>query len=117
MMNDSSITLQGLPEPVRLRLGDKETELRATDVVCVNLRLRTKAGELITRKRQCLIWDVPSDEIILGSDLLEALGIEPKTALDALRTKEVCRALEIEDNGNREEDSEDLILVMDNKDI
>ena len=119
MLNDPSITLHRLPEPVRLRLGDKETELRATDFVCVNLRLRTKAGELITRKRQCLIWDVPSDEIILGSDLLEELGIEPKTALDALilRTKEVCRVLEDEENGNHEENSEDLFLVMDNKDI
>jgi hypothetical protein len=119
VLNDPSITLQRLPEPVRLRLGDKETELMATDFVCVNLRLRTKAGELITRNRQCLIWDVPSDEIILGSDLLEELGVEPKTALDALilRTKEVCRVLEDEENGNHEEDSQDLILVMDTKDI
>jgi hypothetical protein len=46
MLNDPSITLQALSEPVRLRLGDQETELRATHFVCVNLRLRTKAGEL-----------------------------------------------------------------------
>ena len=82
--NDPIITLQKLTEPVRLRLGDNSSIVEATDFVCVTLRLRTKAGDLITRKRQCLIWDVPSDEIILGSDLLEELGIEPKTALDAL---------------------------------
>jgi len=78
MNNDPSITLQKLHEPVRLRLGDNQSEIWSTDYVCVNLRLRTKAGGLMTRRRKCLIWDVPSDEIILGSDLLEELGVEPK---------------------------------------
>jgi hypothetical protein len=52
--------------------------------VTVDIRLKTKAGELIIRKRRCLIWDVPSDEIILGGDLLKQLGIDPKKALDTL---------------------------------
>ena len=47
-------------------------------------RAAHKPGEIVTRQRKCLIWDVPSDEIILGGDLLTELGIEPKTALDAL---------------------------------
>src|SRR5689334_18444145 len=81
MRNDPWIVPEKLQEPIGLRLGDNKTE--ATQCVRLDIGLRTKAGEIATRQRRCLIWDVPSDEIILGGDLTE-LGIEPKTALDAL---------------------------------
>ena len=48
------------------------------------MEVLTKSGEIVSRQRMFLIWDVPSDEIILGGELLTELGIEPKTALDAL---------------------------------
>ena len=96
-------------KPVRLTLGDHKTEILDTDFVCVNLRLRTKADELITRRRQCVIWDVPSEKIILGSDLLETLGIEPKSALDALilTKKNQGPAIEGEENKETCNDSDD----------
>ena len=84
MKNDPSITAERLKEPIRLRLGDSRTEVEATECVRLDIGLRTRAGEIVSRQRKCLIWDVPSDEIILGGDLLTELGIEPKTALDAL---------------------------------
>ena len=84
MRNDPSIVAERLREPIRLRLGDNQTEVEATECVRLDIGLRTKAGEIVTRQRKCLIWDVPSDEIILGCGLLAELGIEPKTALDAL---------------------------------
>ena len=109
MQNDPTVMLLKLPKPVRLTLGDHKTEILATDFVCVNLRLRTKAGELITRRRQCVIWDVPSEEIILGSDLLEALGLEPKSALDALilTKKNQGPVIECEENKETCNDSDD----------
>ena len=70
--------------PVRLRLGDNETEVNATEAITAVIRLRTKVGELITRKHRCLIWEVPSDEIILGGDFLKQLGIDPESALETL---------------------------------
>jgi hypothetical protein len=80
----SDLKIEKLDPPVKLRLGGNETEVESTDAVTADIRLKTKAGELITRKNRCLIWDVPSDEIILGGDLLKQLGIDPHTALDTL---------------------------------
>jgi hypothetical protein len=80
MEKDPTIERETMSEPVTLRLGDNVTEVLATEAVTVDLCLRTCAGEVV----MWLIWDVPSDEIILGSNLLKELGIEPKTALDVL---------------------------------
>jgi len=118
MNNDPSITLQRLHEPVRLRLGDNQSEIWSTDYVCVNLRLRTKAGGLMTRRRKCLIWDVPSDEIILGSDLLEELGVEPKNALDALILKKKSVSQKNDDTDERHtEESVDFVQILSNQNI
>ena len=83
-MRNSDIKIEVLDPPVKLRLGDNETEIEATEAITVVIRLKTKVGELITRKRRCLIWDVPSDEIILGGDFLKQLGIDPESALETL---------------------------------
>ena len=81
---DPTIRTERLKEPIRLRLGDNRTEVEATECVRLDIRLRIKAGKIVTRQRKCLIWDVPSEEIVLGGDLLRELGIEPTTALAAL---------------------------------
>lgn len=94
MRNDPAIETERLREPIRLRLGDNRTEVEATECVTLDIGLRTKAGEIITRQRKCLIWDVPSEEIILGGDLLEELGIEPKVALDALIVKKRAKTVD-----------------------
>jgi hypothetical protein len=79
MRKDPSIRTERLREPIRLRLGDNKTEVEATECVRLDIGLRTRAGEIVTRRRKCLIWDVPSDEIILGgvvdgsSDVSEAI--------------------------------------------
>ena len=69
----SDLRIEKLDSPVKLRLGDNETEVESTDVVTADIKLKTKAGELITRKNRCLIWDVHNDEIILRGDLLKQL--------------------------------------------
>ncbi|KAL2622044.1 hypothetical protein R1flu_002249 [Riccia fluitans] len=74
----SGTEIEPLDPPVRLRLGDNETEVVATEAITAVIRLKTKVGELITRKHRCLIWEVPSDEIILGGDFLKQLGIDPE---------------------------------------
>jgi hypothetical protein len=33
--------------------------IEATECVTADLRLRTKAGELITQRQKCLVWNVP----------------------------------------------------------
>ena len=83
-LKKANLNIERLDPQVKLRLDDNETEIESTDAVTADIRLKTKAGELITRKNRCLIWDVPSDEIILGGDLLKQLGIDPHTALDTL---------------------------------
>ena len=86
--------------------------------MCVNLRLRTKAGDPMTRRRKCLIWDVPSDEIILGSDLLEELGVEPKNALDALILKKKSVSQKNDDTDERHtEESVDFVPILNNQNI
>ena len=95
----SDLKIEKLDPPVKLRLGDNETEVESTDAVTADIRLKTKAGELITRKNRCLIWDVPNDEIILGGDLLKQLGIDPQTALDTLM-------IESRPNNNSEENKQ-----------
>ena len=73
-IRSNNTEVENLDPPVRLRLGDNETEVIATEAITTVIRLRTKVGELITRKHRCLIWEVPSDEIILGGDFLKQLG-------------------------------------------
>jgi len=84
MARDSKLRLEKLSSPVELRLGDHETFTTVHEVITVDLTLQTKAGELVTRKRQCLVWDVESDEILLGNELLQEIGIDPKSALEEL---------------------------------
>jgi hypothetical protein len=117
MKKDPSLRAERLKQPIRLRLGDNQTEVEATQCVRLDLGLRTRAGEIVSRQRKCLIWDVPSDEIILGGDLLRELGIEPKTALDALivRKKQKTEdARVIEDRPEQEDfeepDEEEVLL-------
>jgi hypothetical protein len=83
-IRSNDLRIEALDPPVKLRLGDNETEIEATEAITVVIRLKTKVGELITRKHRCLIWDVPSDEIILGGDFLKQLGIDPESALETL---------------------------------
>jgi hypothetical protein len=94
-----------LDPPVMLRLGDNETEVIATEAITAVIRLKTKVGELITREHRCLIWDVPSDEIILGSDFLKRLGIDPESALDTLIIEQQKETVTGDTEENRTEGS------------
>ena len=48
----------------------------------LDINLQTKAGELVVSNQPCLIWNTNRNEIFLGNDLLKAIGIDPKTALE-----------------------------------
>ncbi|KAL2622015.1 hypothetical protein R1flu_002220 [Riccia fluitans] len=93
----SGTEIEPLDPPVRLRLGDNETEIVATEAITAVIRLKKKVGELITRKHRCLIWEVPSDEIILGGDFLKQLGIDPEKEFiiedNLRRLKNFCDAI------------------------
>ena len=43
-MRDSDIKIEVLDPPVKLRLGDNETEIEATEAITVVIRLKTKIG-------------------------------------------------------------------------
>jgi hypothetical protein len=115
---DPSLKAERLEQPIRLRLGDNRTEVEASECVRLDIGLRTHAGEVITRQRKCLIWDVPSDEIMLGGELLKELGIEPKTALDELiasKRQKMDEARDIQDDLRQEhregpEDDDDVLF-------
>ncbi|XXQ36816.1 Integrase catalytic domain-containing protein [Plasmodiophora brassicae] len=84
MERDPLLTMENLQKPETFCLVDRETKHTAYHVMILDLGLTTTAGELITRRRRCLVWDIPEKEIILGERLLDDLGIHPKKALDVL---------------------------------
>ena len=84
---DPKLKLERLRTPIHLKLGDNETVASVMETIEVDLTLQTKAGELVTRKRNCLVWDVDSEEILLGNELLRDIGIDPQTALNELIRK------------------------------
>jgi hypothetical protein len=46
------------------------------------MRLRLPSGSVIVADQQFIIWDVPTDEIILGVTLMEDLRVDPLRVLD-----------------------------------
>jgi hypothetical protein len=48
-ISKANIEVEQVDPPVKLRIGDNETEIESTGAVTVNIRLKTKAGELIAR--------------------------------------------------------------------
>lgn len=83
MKMDPTIRLNNLEEKVVLKLPDG-SKAEATHEMHVDLTLQTSTGELIIRGRRCLVWDTPSEEIFIGEDLLQEIGIDPKRALEHL---------------------------------
>ena len=53
-------------------------------LVTLDLEILCQAGQLPVRNRRFLVWDVPGDEAIIGSDILQALGIDPYHAVNDL---------------------------------
>src|SRR4051812_24345933 len=66
----------------------------------------TSKGQRLIKNRRLLIWDIPSDEVILGSDILQYLGIDPYSALDQLTSKGI-------DNSNSQETTGDFLSTSD----
>lgn len=71
-IRNSNTNVETLDPPFKLQLGHNKTEVLSMETIAAIIRLRTKVSELITCRQQYLIWEVPSDEIILGGDFLSS---------------------------------------------
>ena len=76
--------LERLRSPVEIKLGDNQSTVKVWETVTLDIIILTRTGQFPVKDCRFLVWDVPGDELILGSDVLESLGIDPYRALDAL---------------------------------
>ena len=97
--NGANISLINLPTPHTITLGDKKTTVDLHKQCIVDITIQTPAGTLVVRRKPFYVWDVEDDEVILGEDLLNELGINPKAMLDEIIRKELAGAVP-EDNDN-----------------
>jgi hypothetical protein len=58
--------------------------IEVAKAIDIDMKLETKAGQLILLNQTCIIWDQLNTDFLLGNDILTTLGIDPKNALDAL---------------------------------
>ena len=79
------LLIKQLEQPALLELPNNE-QITINEMIETDLGLETKMGQLKIPKQRCLIFDQLNDEILLGNDLLTAIGIDPKRALDSLMT-------------------------------
>ena len=80
---DSEVVMSKLDPPITVELpnGSKDT---ISYEMYLDLVLQSKAGKLLVPSRRCLVWDTDSEVILLGVDLLNAIGIDPKSALESI---------------------------------
>ena len=80
---DSNATLSRLDSEVKVELPNGSNDMITYEVI-LDLVLRSKAGKLTVPSQRCLVRDINSDAILLGDDLLKAIGIDPKSALNSM---------------------------------
>jgi len=80
---DNNVVMSTLDSEVEVELPNGSSD-RITYEIILDLVLRSKAGKLMVPSRRCLVWDINSDAILLGDDLLKAIGIDPKSALNSM---------------------------------
>ena len=80
---DNNVVMSRLDSEVEVELPNGSSD-RITYEIILDLVLRSKAGKLMVPSRRCLVWDINSDAILLGDDLLKAIGIDPKSALNSM---------------------------------
>ena len=78
------LKLEKLDVPVLVKLGDNQSTIEVQEVVTLDITLITRTGQLLVKDRRFLVWNIPGDEVIIGSDILRSLCIYPYNALDAL---------------------------------
>jgi len=78
------LKLVELDQPILIKLGDNKSTVEVFETVTLDIKILTQAGRVLVTDRRFLVWDVPGDEIILGSDILQSLGIDPYNAINDL---------------------------------
>ena len=78
-----------LDQPLLIKLGDNQSTVRVFEALIIDITICTSKGQRLVKNQRLLIWDIPGDEVILGSDVLQALGIDPYSALDQLTSNGV----------------------------
>ena len=74
--------LEKLAHPILIKLGDNTSTVEVWETVTLDLEILRQAGQLPVRNRRFLVWNVPGDEAIVDSDILQALGINPYHAVN-----------------------------------
>jgi hypothetical protein len=90
MLDANHNRLEKLHTPVLIKLGDSQSTIEVSEALTVDIKILTENGQIPIQCHRFLVWDVPSEEIILGSDILQLLGIDPYLALDNLTSKPRC---------------------------
>ena len=80
---DSEVVMSKLDPPITLELPNGSKDKISYEMY-LDLVLQSKAGKLLVPSRRCLVWDTDSEVILLGVDLLNAIGIDPKSALESI---------------------------------
>jgi hypothetical protein len=83
------IQLEELDQPMLIKLGDNQSTVEVFEAFTIDITIFTSKGQRLIRNRRLLIWDIQSDEVILGSDILQSLGIDPYSALHQLTSTDV----------------------------
>ena len=83
------VKLEKLDQPILIKLGDNQSTVEVCETLTLDITIYTPNGQKPIKNRRFLIWDIPSDEVILGSDILQSLGIDPYIALNQLTSKAV----------------------------
>ena len=76
--------LEKLDQPILIQLGDGTSRVEVWETVTLDFEIVCLTGQLAIRNRRFLIWNVSGNEVILGSDILQILGIDSYKAINAL---------------------------------
>jgi hypothetical protein len=80
---DKNLQIRSLNPSLTLQLPNSQF-IEVAKAIDIDMKLETKAGQLILLNQTCIIWDQLNTDFLLGNDILTTLGIDPKNALDAL---------------------------------
>ena len=80
---DNKVRMSRLGNPIVVQTPNGTTGQIHYEML-IDIVLQTKAGKLLVPSRRCLVWDTNNDVVLLGADLLNELGIDPKSALDVM---------------------------------
>ena len=77
------LIIHNLQEKITLEMPNGHTTI-IDQSLDIDIMLQTRMGQLIVQKQHCLIWNDLNEDLLLGNDMLSALGINPRHTLDTL---------------------------------